>query len=131
MGEKVLIQSKDEQDRLYKEAEASFAQRGTDEVKESGDDNREQRIRDLEDRIRAEIMSRKNETPGYRNVQAEEQNEEEEENAIVRLLGDDGVNDLRAPAVERDDLQQRQRRPQDRSEPLLLEVPAGLERLNS
>ena len=84
-----MIQSKDEQDRLYKEAEASFAQRGgSDEVKESGDDNREQRIRDLEDRIRAEIMSRKNETPGYRDVQTEEQDvEEEEEN------DDDGDND--------------------------------------
>ena len=89
LGGKVLIQSKDEQDRLYKEAEASFAQRGgSDEVKESGDDNREQRIRDLEDRIRAEIMSRKNETPGYRDVQTEEQDvEEEEEN------DDDGDND--------------------------------------
>jgi len=87
VGGRTLIQSKDEQDRLYKEAEAHFekTQRGEleDDSKDSGDDNREQRIRDLEDRIRAEIMSRKNETPGYRGDEDEDVDVEEED-------GDDG-----------------------------------------
>lgn len=80
VGGKVLIESKDEQDRLYKEAEAHFenTQRDGGEVKSSGDDNREQRIRDLEDRIRAEIMSRKMDTPGYQG----EDDDDDEDDAV-------------------------------------------------
>lgn len=71
VGGRVLVQSKAEQERLYQEAEAHFerSQRAignnTSADGAGEDGSRQQRIEELEERIRAEISKRRAETPGY------------------------------------------------------------------